>query len=113
MERLRDLGRARGFDVLVLAHPEVFGYARDTVQELGLALVETGPAVRTWAREHGLADIQQPPLTLTPGDPHPSAIGHTIIATVLAERLRASGLADRLVARRRSFPATPTPSPAP
>ena len=113
MERLRELARTRGFEVLVLAHPEVFGYARDTTQDLGFALVETGPAVRAWAREHGLADIQQPPLTLTPGDPHPSAIGHTIIAAVLAERLRASGLADRLVVRRRSFPATPTPSPAP
>ncbi len=113
MERLRELGRTHGFEVLVLAHPEVFGYARDTTQDLGFALVETGAAVRAWARERGLEDIQQPPLTLTPGDPHPSAIGHTIIATVLAERLRASGLADRLVARRRSSPATPTPSPAP
>jgi len=113
MERLRELGRTRGFEVLVLAHPEVFGYARHTTQDLGFALVETGAAVRAWARERGLEDIQQPPLTLTPGDPHPSAIGHTIIATVLAECLRESGLADRLVARRRSSPAAPTPSPAP
>jgi hypothetical protein len=113
MERLRDLSRRRGFEVVVLAHPDVFGYARDTAQELGFGLVETGDAVRAWARERGLTDIQQPPLTLTAGDPHPSAIGHSIIATVLAERLRSSGLAERLVARRRSVPAAATASPAP
>ncbi|HSD66765.1 MAG TPA: hypothetical protein VLF95_08690, partial [Vicinamibacteria bacterium] len=72
-----------------------------------------GPAVRAWAREHGIPDIRQPPLTVTPDDPHPSAIGHAIIAAVLAEHLRSSGLADRLVARRRSSPSEATPSPAP
>ena len=113
MERLHDLAGRHGFEVVVLAHPDVFGYARDTAQELGFTLVETGAAVRAWARERGLPDIQQPPLTLTADDPHPSAIGHAIIAAVLAERLRSSGLAERLVARRRAFPGTPTPSPAP
>lgn len=113
MERLHDLSRARGFEVVMLAHPEVFGYARDTAQELGFPLVETGASVRAWARERGVSDIQRPPLTLTAEDPHPSAIGHAIIATVLEERLRSSGIADRLVARRRSFPPAATPSPAP
>jgi lysophospholipase L1-like esterase len=111
MERLRDLARGRRFEVVVLAHPEALDYARDAARELGFLLVETGGAVRVWAREHALADIQQPPLTLTPGDPHPSAIGHAIIATVLAESLRSSGLAGRLVARRRAFPATASPAP--
>jgi lysophospholipase L1-like esterase len=115
MERLRDLSRAHGFEVIVLAHPEVFGYARDTANELGFPLVETGAAVRAWASEAGLSDIQRPPLTLTAEDPHPSAIGHAIIATVLEEHLRSSGLADRLADRRRSLPlaATPSPSPSP
>jgi hypothetical protein len=71
---------------------------------MGFALVETGDAVRAWARERGMPDIQQPPLTVTGGDPHPSATGHAIIAAVLAERLRSSGLAGRLVARRRWSP---------
>jgi hypothetical protein len=61
--------------------------------------------VRAWARAHGVEDIQQPPLTITGADPHPSATGHAIIATVLAESLRSRGLADRLVAKRRAFPA--------
>jgi lysophospholipase L1-like esterase len=113
MERLRDLARGHGFEVLVLAHPGIFGYARDTARELGFVLVETEAAVRAWAGAHGITDIQRPPLTLTAEDPHPSAIGHEIIATVLADHVRSSGLADRLAARRRSRPAAVTPSPAP
>jgi hypothetical protein len=65
MERLRGLSRARGFEVVVLAHPEVFGLARDTARDMGFPVVETGGAVRAWAREHGAEDIQKPPLTLT------------------------------------------------
>jgi lysophospholipase L1-like esterase len=108
MERLRDLGRERGFAVVVLAHPDAPDFARASAREMGFALVETGDAVRSWAREHGVEDIQQPPLTVTPEDPHPSAVGHAIIAAVLADSLRSSGLAARLVARRR-----PTSSRAP
>ena len=104
MQRLRDLGREHGFEVVMLVHPDAPGFARDAARDMGFALVETGAAVRAWAHEHGLEDIQQPPLTVTAEDPHPSATGHAIIATVLAESLRSSGLADRLVARRRSFP---------
>jgi hypothetical protein len=112
MERLRRLSRARGFDVVVLVHPELFGFERDTVRELGFPLVETGDAVRAWAHEHGLEDIQRPPLTLTAADPHPSAIGHEIIARTLADFLRGSGLAERLADRRRPRGgARPAPAP--
>ena len=112
MERLAALSRAHGFEVVVLAHPEAFGFTRDTARELGFPLVETGEAVRAWAREHGAEDIQKPPLTLTEADPHPSAIGHEIIARALADFLRTSGLAAKLASRRRS-PAPATPAPAP
>jgi lysophospholipase L1-like esterase len=108
MRRLRDLAREHGFAVVVLAHPDALDYARAAARDWGFLLVETGTAVRAWAREHGLEGIQEPPLTVTGADPHPSAIGHAIIATVLAESLRSSGIADRLVAKRRAMP-----SPAP
>jgi lysophospholipase L1-like esterase len=112
MQRLRSLSRTHGFEVVVLAHPEVFGFARNTVRDLGFPLVETGEAVRAWAREHGVEDIQEPPLTLTAADPHPSATGHEIIARALADSLRTSGVAEKLAARRRA-PAGATPAPAP
>jgi hypothetical protein len=112
MERLRGLSRAHGFEVVVLAHPGIFGFARDAARELGFPVVETGEAVRAWAREHGAEDIQKPPLTLTEADPHPSAIGHEIIAGVLADFLLRSGVAAKLAARR-GVPGAATSAPAP
>jgi lysophospholipase L1-like esterase len=109
MERLRALSLEHGFEVVVLAHPALFGFARDTARELGFPLVETGQRVRAWAREQGIEDVQKPPLTLTAADPHPSAVGHEIIAQVLADSLRASGMAERLASRH--LPATPAPAP--
>jgi lysophospholipase L1-like esterase len=111
MTRLRRLSRERGFDVVVLVHPELFGFERETVRELGFPLVETRDAVRAWAREHGIEDVQGPPLTLTAADPHPSAIGHEIIARTLVAFLRASGLAEALARRRRQPDARPAPAP--
>lgn len=100
MRRLRALADAHGFEVVVLAHPEAFGFVREETGALGFPLVETGPAVRAWAEAHGMDSITRPPLTLTDGDPHPSAIGHEIIAGVLAGQFSSSGLAERLLARR-------------
>lgn len=100
LERLRTLAHARGFAVVLLAHPDAFGFVREEARALGFPLVETGTAVRAWAAAHGLDSITRPPLTVTDGDPHPSPIGHEIIADALAESLRSSGLAERLAARR-------------
>jgi lysophospholipase L1-like esterase len=101
MERLRTLQAARGFDVVVLAHPDAFELVRRTAAELEFPLVETGAAVREWARAHGIEDPRRPPLTITDADPHPTALGNEIIAGVLADHFEASGLAARLVARYR------------
>jgi lysophospholipase L1-like esterase len=111
MERLRTLSRNHGFEVVILAHPEAFGFVREAARELGFPLVETGDAVRAWAREHGLDDIQTPPLTLTDADPHPSAVGHEIIARALADFLRGCGLAERMASRRRPGPGAARPAP--
>jgi lysophospholipase L1-like esterase len=100
MQRLRALADAHGFAVVVLAHPEAFGYVREEAGALGFPLVETETAVRAWAAAHGLDAIKQPPLTVSEADPHPSPIGHQIIADALAQSLRSSGLAERLASRR-------------
>jgi lysophospholipase L1-like esterase len=107
MQRLHTLGVAHRFAVVVLAHPDAFDFVREETHALGFPLVETGAAVRAWATAHGMDSIGRPPLTLTDGDPHPSAVGHQIIADVLARRLLSSGLAGALAARRAPKPPAP------
>ncbi len=101
MDRLVALGRARSFEIVVVVHPVAPDFVRTATRELGVPLVETEAEVAAWARANGVEDTQRPPLTITDTDPHPSAIGHDIIARKLAAHFRESGLADKLVARRR------------
>lgn len=101
MDRLASLSRTRGFAVVVVVHPVAPEFVREATRDLGFPLVETDASIRAWARSNGIEDIQSPPLTLTDGDPHPSALGHDLIARTLAVHFTECGLADRLAARRR------------
>lgn len=96
MADLAALGRDQGFKTVVLAHPEAPEFAREAAAEHGFLLVETKPAVAAYAASHGLVETGAPPLTLTAADPHPSALGHGIIADVLHDRLSAAGLLEGL-----------------
>lgn len=101
MERLAALARSKGFEVVVVVHPVAPALVRETTRALGFPLVETEASVRAYARSQGLEDIQRPPITVTDSDPHPSALGHSLIAEALTDYIRSSGLAERAVARRR------------
>lgn len=100
MERLRRLADTHRFEILVLAHPVAPPFLEQTTRELGMRLVQTDRAVRAYAVEHGIEDPHRPPLTLTDADPHPTAIGHEIIASALEAHLRESGLIDRILAAK-------------
>ena len=94
LERLAELSREHGFEVVVLAHPEALGYVRRTTSRLGLPLVETADAIDAAAAVHG-----ERALVVAEHDPHPSALGHAVIAQVLADDLRRRGVVARLTAR--------------
>jgi lysophospholipase L1-like esterase len=100
MERLAVLARAHGFEVVVLVHPEAPAFVKATCDALGFPVVETAAALRDYERRAGVGPEDESPLVLTPADPHPSPLGHQIIARVLGEYLKRSGLSRRLVARR-------------
>jgi lysophospholipase L1-like esterase len=101
MRDLFALAARHGFEVVVLAHPEAPPFVRKTSAELGFPVVETAAAVREYERAAGLTAEEDSPLVITPADPHPSPLGHQIIARVLEQNVVQSGLAGRLIARRR------------
>jgi lysophospholipase L1-like esterase len=107
MAELADLGRRVGFRIVVLAHPEAPEFARQAAAEHGFLLVETKPALEAYAAAHALTDTGGPPLTLTAADPHPSVVGHQIIAEVLHDRLSETGILDELARRPSSLNAGP------
>ena len=100
MRHLSALASQHGFEVVVLAHPEAPPFVKEASRELGFPVIETATAVREYERAAGLTGGDDSPLVLTPADPHPSPLGNEIIARVLEQNLRKSGLAHRLIARR-------------
>jgi lysophospholipase L1-like esterase len=110
IDELARLARQDGFAVVVLAHPEAPDFVRRAAAAKGFLLVQTGVRVRELARARGLSGEWEPPLCITPADPHPSPLGHALIAQALAEALEASGLPERLARRALGEPAS---SPAP
>jgi lysophospholipase L1-like esterase len=104
MDELARLARQDGFEVVVLAHPEAPEFVRRAAAARTFLLVETGHRVQELARARGLSGAWEPPLSITAADPHPSPLGHALIAQALAEALGSAGLPERLVRRARSGP---------
>lgn len=98
LDELASLSRLHRFVVVVVAHPEAPPFVHEAARERGFAVVETGERVRELARERGLDGAWEPPLSLTPADPHPSALGHELIALALLEELERTGLVAQVIA---------------
>jgi hypothetical protein len=94
LERLKRLSLQHHFAVLVLGHPQARDFVAEACRDLDLDLVETYPALEAFGARHDQA--QREALVLGPQDPHPSALGHDLIAGVLVEHLQSSGLLQRL-----------------
>jgi lysophospholipase L1-like esterase len=99
LDDLAGLAVLHRFAVVVLAHPEVPGFVRRAAEERSFLVVQTGERVRELAVELGLDGAWKPPLSLTPADPHPSALGHELIGRALLEALEGAGLPARLAER--------------
>jgi lysophospholipase L1-like esterase len=96
LDELESLADLHGFEVVMLAHPEAPAFVREAAAARQFPLVETGSRVQEQARARGLTGAWEPPLALTAADPHPSALGHELIARALLEALEATGLPARL-----------------
>ena len=109
MDRLRALSRAHGFEVVVLAHPEVFGFARDTARELGFPAGRDRPEgarLGPRAGDRGRPEAAAHPHRGRPAPLRGRARDHRPGPRRLAPRERGGG---RLASRR--LPPTPAPAP--
>ena len=103
MTELAALGKEHGFEILAFANTFAPDCLKDVCKELDLPLIECGVRLHAWLSERGIPvkDYIGSPLTVSAEDPHPSALGHRLIAEALGDYLRTSGMISRLVARPR------------
>ena len=100
MRELADLARVHGFEVvLTTTHQTTPPFFRETCAELGFPLIET-TAVSDYMREHGIRERRGAILTLSPADPHPTALVHGFQAEAIFEYLMANRSLQRALERR-------------
>ena len=99
MSELKELSVQHAFSVVVLAQPIANDFVKELGAELGFPVVETESAVEQHLAGHAGGSDPRSELTVSAEDPHPSDLGHEIIASVLHRHLVASGLARKLVER--------------
>ena len=104
MRRLVELRNDRRFE-LVMVNQRGLGrfdrVVRATCAELGVPVVDGSPRLHEWLRARGLQQYLGSPLSVGSDDPHPSALGHGLVADALFEYLETSGTLGRLEARVR------------
>ena len=101
LARLAEAASTHRFEVVVAtARGRMPGAVRARFREHGFALVPTAAAIQRWLEEAGFERLRRSPLVLSARDPHPSALGHELLATSLADHLVESGTARKLVERR-------------
>jgi hypothetical protein len=101
MRELAELRDAHGFQVLVISTLGLPSEIEEVLDSLGFPSIDGRAAAARHLEALGLeiGDYARSELALAPDDPHPSALGHRILADVIAEHLERSGLLERLEQR--------------
>jgi len=103
MRELAQLRDAAGFEVLVLSTLGLPPEVEQIVSSLGFPAIDGRAPIAEHLASLGLGidDYAGSDLVLAADDPHPSVLGHRIIAEVIAQHLERSGLLERLESRVR------------
>ena len=75
-------------------------FVEEILRDLDVPILEAGDAFSVYMSEHGIKAYEGSPLTVSKRDPHPSALGHTILADVLYNHIKNSGVQSRIFQRR-------------
>ncbi|MCR9247452.1 MAG: SGNH/GDSL hydrolase family protein [bacterium] len=88
MRRIARLANAHGIPVIVTCHTRAPDYVREICRELEFPVIDIGPRVERYMREHGIEHYLGSVLSVSATDPHGSAITHRLFADVLFPHLR-------------------------
>jgi hypothetical protein len=105
MQELGSLGRRYNFQVLIFTtyFPED---VKEILRGLDLPMLESGYAFTEYLLKHDIKEYVGSPLSISIQDPHPSALGHTLMAEVLFNYLKDSEMLRQVIQRRREMNAT-------
>jgi len=100
MEELKALGEEHGFIVIVLSHWDLPVFVKTMCQELGFGSIEVLPVWERYVFEHRVVDPTSA-WQLSNSDPHPTALGHRVIAKAIFDHLTDQKIIQRLKSKKR------------
>jgi hypothetical protein len=99
MSELKALSLKHHFQILIFS--TYFQKAmKEVLVDLDLPLLEAGDAITLFMAQHGFKEYVGSPLSVGKQDPHPSSLGHSILAEVLYKYLTDSGVVSRIYRQR-------------
>jgi len=101
MSELKALSLKQNFQVVVFT-TYFPGFVKAILEGLDLPILEAGDTFTIYMSNHGIKEYMGSPLTVSDQDPHPSALGHTILANVLYNYLRDNGILSSILERHRA-----------
>ncbi len=94
MKKLKALSLEYGFELLLVTI-QAPDFVRETCAQIKVPIIETIQRITQFMESDGIEDYLGSVLTRSVGDPHPSAIGHRIIAECILEYLETSSLISK------------------
>jgi len=91
MKELKALSLKQGIELLVISL-QAPNYVKETCSLINIPIIETIQRINHFMESHGIEQYIGSVLTISKEDPHPSALGHGIIADCIFEYLKKSGL---------------------
>ena len=92
MSELKTLSVTQHFAAVVFSRGRFPDDIAAVCNELGLPMESAWPAIERYLNEHGIERYQESALARSARDPHPSALGHRVMADVLSDYLERAGL---------------------
>ena len=92
MAELKALSVTQRFAVVVFSRAPFPDDVAAVCNALGLPMVSAWPAIERYLSEHGGGQYEESALALNAKDPHPSVLGHRLMADVLFDYLERAGL---------------------
>ncbi len=100
MRELSALSREHDFKLILFSDTTLPPSIKDFCSRLDIPVVEAGPAIQNYMREHKIERYRHSPLVITRNDDHPSPVAHRIFADVIYDYLRNSGVITQLIEKK-------------
>ena len=96
MRTFKEIQNKQGFESVVFA-VEYTEKIRSILADTGISFCDAAPVVHRYMQDKNIANYRQSIIVLNKSDPHPSAIGHQLLADAIISYLEGNGILKKVI----------------